>query len=69
MKIDNSKLDLELARRCMVLTDLRSVTSGQTLTRIRQGEEITPRTVGKIAQALLCDPSAIVMVEDRGGRR
>ena len=41
-----------LARRCMALTDLRSGTSPQTLTRIMCGEEVKPRTVGRIAKAL-----------------
>lgn len=50
MKIDNQKLDLMLARRCMSLRDLRNGTSPQTLTRIRRGESIKPVTVGRIAE-------------------
>ena len=52
MKIDVRKLNMMLARRCMALTDLRSGTSPQTLTRIMCGEEVKPRTVGRIAKAL-----------------
>lgn len=60
MKIDNQKLDLLLARRCMSLRDLRKGTSPQTLTRIRRGESIKPVTVGRIAKALDCDPTDII---------
>ena len=40
MKIDVGRLNMMLARRCMALTDLRSGTSPQTLTRIMRGEEV-----------------------------
>lgn len=60
MKIDNQKLDLMLARRCMSLRDFRNGTSPQTLTRIRRGESIKPKTVGRIAKALDCDPTDII---------
>lgn len=60
LKIDNQKLDLLLARRCMSLRDLRNGTSPQTLTRIRRGESIKPVTVGRIAKALDCDPTDII---------
>ena len=60
VKIDVGRLNMMLARRCMALTDLRSGTSPQTLTRIMRGEEVKPRTVGRIAKALNCDPSDIL---------
>ena len=60
VKIDVGKLNMMLARRCMALTDLRSGTSPQTLTRIMRGEEVKPRTVGRIAKALSCEPEDIV---------
>ena len=60
MKIDNQKLDLMLARRCMSLRDLRNGTSPQTLTRIRRGENIKPVTVGLIANPLDFDPPDII---------
>ena len=44
MKIDTKKLDLLLARRCMSLRDLRESASSQTLTRIRRGENVNPKT-------------------------
>ncbi len=60
MKIDNHKLDLQLARQCKTISDLRGVTSSQTLTRIRQGDNIKPSTLGLIAKALNCDPTDIM---------
>lgn len=63
MRIDLRKFDLMLARRCQTISDLRSVTSSQTLTRIRRGSNIKPATLGKIAQTLDCDP-ADIMEED-----
>ena len=60
VKIDVGRLNMMLARRCMALTDLRSGTSPQTLTRIMRGEEVKPRTVGRIAKALNCDPADIL---------
>lgn len=63
MKIDTKKLDLLLARRCMSLRDLRESASSQTLTRIRRGENVNPKTLGRIAQALGADPSEITARE------
>ena len=60
MKIDNHKLDLQLARQCKTISDLRGVTSSQTLTRIRQGDNIKPSPLGLIAKALNCDPTDIM---------
>ena len=63
MKIDNHKLDLLLAKRCMNLRDLRTGTSPQTLTRIRRGEDVLPATLGRIAKALGVDPADIIKEE------
>lgn len=63
MKIDNKKLDLLLAQRCMNLRDLRQGTSPQTLTRIRRGESVLPATVGRIAKALGVDVTEILEEE------
>lgn len=60
MKIENRKLDLQLARQCKTISDLRCVASSQTLTRIRQGDNIKPSTLGRIAKALNCDPADIL---------
>ena len=60
MKIDNRKLDLQLARQCKTISNLRDVASSQTLTRIWQGDNVKPATLGRIAQALHCDPTDIM---------
>lgn len=65
MKVDNSKLEMELARKCVTLSDLRgNGLSPQTLTRIRKGTDVKPVTVGKIAKALGVDPAEIIKMED-----
>ena len=60
MKIDCKKLELLLARECKSLSDLRDGTSPQTLRRIRRGEDVKPKTAGRIARALGCDPADIL---------
>lgn len=56
MRIDNNRLNRLLAKRCMNLRDLRAVTSSNTLTRVRRGEDVLPATIGRIARALDVDP-------------
>ena len=48
MKIDTMKLDMVLAKQCMSMSDLKPAVSPQTLKRVRRGEELLPKTVGKI---------------------
>ena len=60
MKIDTTKLDMILARRCMSMSDLKPAVSPQTLKRVRRGEDLLPKTVGKIARAAGTDVSEIV---------
>ena len=60
MKIDNKKLELLLARECKSLSDLRDGTSPQTLIRIRRGEDVKPKTAGRIAKALGVDVADIL---------
>ena len=55
VKINIPKLEIALARACKNERDLRSSISPQTLRRIRQGEEVKPATVGKLARALNVD--------------
>lgn len=65
MKINNRKLDIELARRCISLSALRgNGLSPQTITRIRNGADVKPVTVGKMAKALGVDPAEIIEMED-----
>lgn len=65
MKIDNRKLDLLLARQCMSRRDLRdrNGASPQTLQRIGKGEDVKPKTAGRIARALGVDVTEIIEQE------
>lgn len=60
MKIDLTKLDIALARECKTISDLRGGVSPQTLARVKRGEEVKPRTIGKIARALGVDVTEIM---------
>lgn len=60
MKISVKRLDLILAKNCMSMSDLKPDVSPQTLKRVRRGEELLPKTVGKIARAIGVDVSEIV---------
>ena len=64
MKIDNAKLDMALAKKCMNLRGLRANMSAQTLPRIRQGADVRPATLGKLAWALGVDPAELLTEED-----
>lgn len=57
MKIDEKKLELELARKCMNTTELSRAAGihRRTVWRIMQGESASTVVVGKIAQALGVD--------------
>ena len=63
MKIDNRKLDVLLARRCMSRGGLRKGTSPQTITRIGKGMDIQPKTAGRIARTLGVDVTEILSQE------
>lgn len=64
MQIDRWKLNVQLARSCKRLSDLRDEgLSPQTLTRVRRGMDVMPVTVGKIAKALGVDPADIIETE------
>ena len=61
MKVNNYKLDVLLARRCMNRRDLRgNGASPQTMQRIGKGEDVTPKTAGRIARALGVDVEDII---------
>lgn len=65
MKINGKKLEMELARNCKNLSSLRGDgLSPQTLTRVMNGRDVKPVTVGKIAKALGVDPVEIIEMED-----
>lgn len=53
MKISVAKMDFVLAEQCKSATDLRKCSfSPATITRIRQGREISTKTAGKLARTL-----------------
>ena len=61
MKIDGRKVDVILARNCMSRRDLRGKgASPQTMQRISRGEEVLPKTAGRIAKALRVDIEEIL---------
>lgn len=63
MRINAQKLDMQLAAQCLNLRDLRGSASPQTLQRIRRGEDVKPKTAGRIARALNCDVADILQTE------
>lgn len=60
MRLDASKIDMILARQCKSLTEMRVSTSPKTLRRIREGEDVRPKTAGKIARFLGVDIAEII---------
>lgn len=63
MKIDNKKLELIMAMRCITLRELskKSTISEVTLTRLkRNAQKPKPQTIGKIAKALECEVTEII---------
>lgn len=64
MKIDNRKLDMMLAKRCINMRGLQTAVSTNTITRIRKGNEILPATLGRIARELNCDPAELIAEEE-----
>ena len=66
MQINKDKLDIALANSRINLSDLRGKVSSTTLAKIRndKNHNVTPKTVGKLAQALEVPVSALV---EQGG--
>lgn len=65
MKVDIQKLNMILARQCLSFSDLRKEgIAAQTQTRIRKGELITTKTLGKLCKALGVDPAEIIEQEE-----
>ena len=61
MKIDSRKLELILARRKKSLRELRcNGLSPQTLARIRREEDVKPKSIGILAEALGVDPAELL---------
>lgn len=65
MKINGKKIEMVLARNCKNLSSLRGDgLSSNTLTRVMNGKDVKPITVGKIAKKLGVDPVEIIEMED-----
>lgn len=60
MHVSKKKVELVLIRQCKSLRDLRSGISPGTLAKVRNGDELRPKTVGRLAQLLGCDPADIL---------
>jgi len=53
IKIDRIQFEIALAKQCKNATDLRiKDVSSATITRMRKGEAVTTKTLGKVARAL-----------------
>lgn len=64
MRINRNKLDRVLAERCKNLSDLCPTISASTLVRIRNGAEVTTKTVGKLAVALSVSVDRLIDTEE-----
>lgn len=60
MRVNLERLDLLLAQQCKTVSDLRAELSPQTLARIRRGQDVLPKTAGKLARGLGVDVSDII---------
>lgn len=67
MFIDENKFNLMLARRTMSKRQLlkKAGIACQVLGHIKNGQKLTTKMVGKICNALECDPLDIVILPDR----
>lgn len=65
MKIKQASLDLLMAKEQLSVEALiaRTKCSSATIQKAKQGKEILPRTVGKIAAALGVEPEEILQEE------
>ncbi len=66
MKINRQKLDIALAKQCMVMNDLKDEFSPVTLNRLRNDRNYSPttKTVGRLARALNVPVESIIENED-----
>ncbi len=66
MKASREKLELAMARACMNATDIakKSGMPEPTVKNVISGRNVKPRTFGRFAQVLNCDPSEIIEKED-----
>ena len=62
MRVDRKKLELAMARACMNSADLPEAAQlpRPTVNNVIVGKSVRPKTVGRIARALNCDPATIL---------
>ena len=63
LELDRKKLDIELARQCLSITELVKLAgiSNALLTRLFAGKcTLTTKTLGKLSKALKVDPTALI---------
>lgn len=60
MKIYQARLDMALARNCMMMKDLQEYVSYYAIKKIARGGEVKPFAVGQIARALHVDPEELI---------
>lgn len=60
MKINQARLDMALARNCMMMKDLQEYVSYYAIKKIARGGEVKPIVVGQIARALHVDPEELI---------
>ena len=60
MYVSKNKVEPVLVRQCRSLRDLRNGLSPGILAKVQSGEELWPKTVGKLAKLLGCDPADII---------
>ena len=61
MKIDYSKLEVAKAKACMTTQEIYSAGFAKgTYNNIREGKDVKPVTVGKLARILKCDVTELI---------
>ena len=68
MIVDKEKAHLAMARACMNPQDIAKTAEmpPQTVNRFLLGRKVTPKTVGRIANALRVDPTEIIQSSAEG---
>lgn len=66
MRLSKAVLEIALAKKQMTIKKLieTSGCSSATIQKAKQGKRISPKTAGKISNALKCDVSHLVLDDD-----
>lgn len=60
MRISAEKVELILAKKTATMKGISSGLSSSTIAKIRREENVSPRTIGKLAAALGVEPEEII---------